>query len=128
MKKYKLLRNIMNVQILSNNYIIAQVSGKQFFFQPGYWYDLDSIKKTKKLIENSKEIIGNFLYLNKILLFKNINKIQIGKPFLEKSKIPVKIIQQIKGKKITVLKTKPKKKYTRVRGHRQGYTRVQIDV
>ena len=62
-----------------------------------------------------------------ILIFRNDNKIQIGQPFLENSKIPAKIIQQVKGKKITVLKTKPKKRYTRTRGHRQAYTRVQID-
>ena len=65
--------------------------------------------------------------MNKVLFFRNDNKIQIGQPFLENSKIPAKIIQQVKGKKITVLKTKPKKRYTRTRGHRQAYTRVQID-
>jgi len=71
--------------------------------------------------------IGDFIYLNKILFLRNNNQIQIGQPFLENSQIPAKIIQQVKGKKITVLKTKPKKKYTRTRGHRQAYTRVQID-
>jgi len=71
--------------------------------------------------------IGDFIYLNKILFLRNNNQIQIGQPFLENSQIPAKIIQQVKGKKITVLKTKPKKKYTRTRGHRQSYTRVQID-
>ena len=57
----------------------------------------------------------------------NDNKVQIGKPFLTNSKISAKIIQQVKGPKITVLKTKPKKRYTRKKGHRQSYTRVQID-
>jgi len=99
-------------------YAIAQTSGKQFLIKPGQWYDVDFISKGK---------IGDFIYLNKILLFRNENKIQIGTPFLENSKIPAKIIQQVKGKKITVLKTKPKKNYTRTRGHRQLYTRVQID-
>ena len=65
--------------------------------------------------------------MHKLLIIKNNNKIQLGQPFLENSQIPAKIIQQVKGKKITVLKTKPKKKYTRTRGHRQPYTRVQID-
>jgi large subunit ribosomal protein L21 len=37
------------------------------------------------------------------------------------------IQQEVKGDKITVLKTKPKKKYTRTRGHRQSYTRVMIE-
>jgi large subunit ribosomal protein L21 len=99
-------------------YAIAQTSGKQFLVKPGQWYDVDFIKDAN---------IGDFIYLNKILFLRNNNQIQIGQPFLENSQIPAKIIQQVKGKKITVLKTKPKKKYTRTRGHRQAYTRVQID-
>ena len=84
-------------------YAIAQTSGKQFLLKPGQWYDVDFIKDGK---------IGDYIYLNKVLFFRNDNKIQIGQPFLENSKIPAKIIQQVKGKKITVLKTKPKKRYT----------------
>lgn len=99
-------------------YAIAQTSGKQFLLKPGQWYDLDFIKNGN---------LGDFIYLNKILFFRNNDKIQLGKPFLEESQIPAKIIQQVKGKKITVLKTKPKKKYTRTRGHRQAYTRVLIE-
>jgi len=99
-------------------YAIAQTSGKQFLLTPGKWYDVD-------FIDNGN--VGDFIYLNKILFFRKNNKIQLGKPFLLNSKIPAKIIQQVKGPKITVLKTKPKKNYTRTRGHRQLYTRVQID-
>ena len=99
-------------------YAIAQTSGKQFLLKPGQWYDVDFIRDAN---------IGDFIYLNKILFFRNENRIQLGQTFLEKSQIPAKIIQQVKGKKLTVLKTKPKKKYTRTRGHRQPYTRVQID-
>jgi|TARA_B110000977_G_scaffold179284_1_gene237738 large subunit ribosomal protein L21 len=99
-------------------YAIAQTSGKQFLIKPGKWYDVDFINNGN---------LGDFIYLNKILFFRNEDKVQIGKPFLINSQIPAKIIQQVKGKKITVLKTKPKKNYTRTRGHRQLYTRVQID-
>jgi len=99
-------------------YAIAQTSGKQFLLKPGQWYDIDFINNAT---------IGDFIYLNKVLFFRNDNKIQLGQPFLETSQIPAQIIQQVKGKKITVLKTKPKKKYTRTRGHRQAYTRVKID-
>ena len=99
-------------------YAIAQTSGKQFLLKPGQWYDVDFINTGN---------LGDFIYLNKILFFRKANQIQLGKPFLGGSQIPAKIIQQVKGKKITVLKTKPKKKYTRTRGHRQAFTRVQID-
>lgn len=99
-------------------YAIAQTSGKQFLIKPGEWYDVDFISAGK---------LGDFISFNKILFFRNENKLQLGTPFLLNSQIPAKIIQQVKGKKITVLKTKPKKNYTRTRGHRQLYTRVQID-
>ena len=100
-------------------YVIAQTSGKQFLLKPGQWYDVDFIKNGS---------LGDFIYLNKILFFRKNNQIQLGKPFLVNSQISAKIIQEeVKGTKITVLKTKPKKKYTRTRGHRQSYTRVQID-
>lgn len=99
-------------------YVIAQTSGKQFLLKPGQWYDMDFIQNA---------ILGDFLYLNKILFFRKNNQVQLGKPFLPNSQISAKIIQQVKGTKITVLKTKPKKKYTRTKGHRQSYTRIQID-
>ena len=99
-------------------YAIAQTSGKQILIKPGQWYDIDFIRNGN---------VGDFIYLNKILFFRNENKVQIGKPFLTNSQIPAKIIQQVKGPNITVLKTKPKKRYTRTKGQRQSYTRVQID-
>jgi large subunit ribosomal protein L21 len=98
-------------------YAIAQTSGKQFVFQPSYWYDVDLIQPAE---------LGDFLFLGKVLLLKRQQSLQVGKPFLTKSSLPCQIIQQVKGPKIVVLKTKPKKKYTRVRGHRQPYTRVAI--
>jgi large subunit ribosomal protein L21 len=100
-------------------YAIAQTSGKQFLLKPNQWFDIDLIKTAT---------VGDYIYLNKILFFRHENKVQIGTPFLKNSKIAAKIIQQVKGRKITVLKTKPKKKYTRTKGHRQLYTRIQIDI
>ena len=74
-------------------YAIVQTSGKQFILKPGEWYDIDFINTAK---------LGDFVYLNKVLFFRKDNKIQIGKPFLLDSQIPAKIIQQVKGPKITV--------------------------
>jgi large subunit ribosomal protein L21 len=99
-------------------YAIAQTSGKQLLIKPGQWYDVDFICDAK---------IGDYISLNKILFFKKGNKIQLGQPFLGSSQITAKIIEIVKGPKITVLKTKPKKHYTRTRGHRQSYTRIQIE-
>ncbi len=99
-------------------YAIIQTSGKQFFFLPDRWYDIDLIKKAK---------LGGYLTLNKIMLFKKSIQVQLGKPFLGQSIFSGTILQkEVKGPKLKVLKTKPKKNYTRTKGHRQKYTRVQL--
>jgi len=99
-------------------YTIVQISGKQFLIKSGEWYDIDFIPNGK---------IGDFISFNKILLYRKRNKLQLGTPFLSTNKIFAKIIQQVKNPKITILKTKPKKKYTRIKGHRQLSTRIQIN-
>ncbi len=98
-------------------YLIIQVSGKQLLLKQKEWYDIDYIKNIN---------INNFIFFNKIILFKKINKIQIGNPFLNNNYICGKFIQNIKGQKITILKTKPKKKYTRIKSHKPLYTRILI--
>jgi|LauGreSuBDMM15SN_2_FD.fasta_scaffold46068_1 large subunit ribosomal protein L21 len=116
---FQFLFLILVSNLLKNmDYAITQTSGKQFVLKQNQWFDMDLVGKAG---------IGDFLCLNKVLFFRKDNKVQLGKPFLTESLIPVKVIQQVLGEKITVLKTKPKKKYTRTRGHRQKYTRVLTD-
>jgi large subunit ribosomal protein L21 len=116
---FQFLFLILVSNLLKNmDYAITQTSGKQFVLKQNQWFDMDLVGKAG---------IGDFLCLNKVLFFRKDNKVQLGKPFLTESLIPVKVIQQVLGDKITVLKTKPKKKYTRTRGHRQKYTRVLTD-
>jgi large subunit ribosomal protein L21 len=100
------------------NYAIAQIGGKQVLFNPGEWYDVELIKNGQ---------LGDCFSMKKILFFRLAQKLQLGKPFLEKSEIVAKILAQGRKKKVSVLKTKPKKKYTRTRGHRQLYTRIKIE-
>jgi large subunit ribosomal protein L21 len=99
-------------------YIIAQISGKQYLMELNKWYDIDFIKDVK---------INDIVIFNKILLFYKNNKVQLGYPFLSNMNIYAKILKQVKSKKITILKTKPKKHYTRTHGHRQNFTRIILN-
>ena len=51
----------------------------------------------------------------------------IGKPMVEGAKVTGKVVKNGKGKKIYVYKMRPKKGYRRKQGHRQPYTKVQIE-
>jgi len=98
-------------------YAISQISGKQLIIKPNQWYDIDFLKNTNK---------GDILFLKKILFLRTEKYVQVGHPFLVLSQIPALIINHVAPKKIMVIKTKPKKKYTRIRGHKQKYTRIKI--
>jgi len=63
---------------------------------------------------------------DKVLLLRKNDKIEIGKPFISKAVVEGKILSQSKGKKVLILKYKPKTRYKVKKGHRQPYTEVEI--
>lgn len=97
---------------------IVQISGKQLFIKTGQWYDIDFINKV---------LVNDYISINNILFINRYSKMQIGTPVLKNIKLFAKVIQQIKSNKITILKTKPKKNYTRKYGHRKILTRILIE-
>lgn len=50
-----------------------------------------------------------------------------GTPVIEGASISANVLKNGKSKKIRVYKMKPKKGYRRTQGHRQPYTKVQIE-
>ena len=50
-----------------------------------------------------------------------------GTPVVEGAVVTGNVVKNGRGKKIRVYKMKPKKGYQRLQGHRQPYTKVQIE-
>ena len=51
---------------------------------------------------------------------------KFGTPVVEGAKVEAKVIKNGKGKKLNIIRYKPKKGYARRMGHRQPYTKVEI--
>ena len=51
---------------------------------------------------------------------------KFGAPVVEGAAVEAKVVKNGKGKKITILKYKPKKNEKKKMGHRQPYTKVEI--
>lgn len=104
-------------------YAIAQICGKQYLLKKNQYYNFENFKNYQA---------NQIIYCNKILLLKkknldkNINEVQIGLPILSKLRVPLKYIQKINQKKLIILKTKPKKKYTRIKGHKKTTSRLLV--
>ena len=52
---------------------------------------------------------------------------QVGTPYVQGATVSGKVLKNGKGKKIHVFKYRPKKNYRRKTGHRQPYTKIQIE-
>ena len=55
------------------------------------------------------------------------DEVQIGKPVVEGAKVTAKVLKNGKAKKVIVYKMHPKMGYRRKQGHRQPYTKIQIE-
>jgi len=95
---------------------VIKTGGKQYLVSPGQKIKIEKIDKKE----------GSEIDFKEVLLLKKGEKIEIGNPLVKEAKVTGKIIGQGKGKKITILKYKPKTRYRVKKGHRQLFTEVEI--
>ena len=98
-------------------YAIVDIAGQQF-----------KVEKDQKIFVHrldAKE--GSKISFDKVLLTDDKGKINIGKPILEGVSVSAKILEHLKGDKVTVFKKKRRKGYKVKNGHRQYLTKIEID-
>lgn len=61
-----------------------------------------------------------------LLLAKSKDDISVGKPYVPGASVEAKVLAHGKGDKIRVFKMRRRKRYRRTRGHRQGYTEIEV--
>lgn len=98
-------------------YAIVRTGGKQYNVSPG---DIIQIEKVSAQP-------GDEITLNEVLLVKNQDVLRVGTPLLEDSAVKATVINHGKAKKVRIFKFKRRKNYRRTMGHRQEFTRVQIN-
>jgi len=70
--------------------------------------------------------IGDTVVFDKVLALLG-EEAKIGAPLIEGATVEASIVKNGRGKKIMIFKFKPKKGYSRRQGHRQPYTKIQIN-
>ncbi len=71
--------------------------------------------------------VGSSVELNNVLMVADGDKVVTGQPTVKGAKVKATVMEQGRGKKVIVLKYKPKTRYSKKTGHRQQYTRLSID-
>jgi large subunit ribosomal protein L21 len=96
---------------------IVEVNGKQYRVEEGRYLDVDTLQQGP-----DEEIeFGN------VLMIVDGDNTQIGTPFIEGATIKAKVLSHGRKAKVLVYKMRRKKGYRVKNGHRQGYTKLQID-
>ena len=99
-------------------YAIIETGGKQVRVGQG-----DVVRVEKLAAE-----VGQTVTFDRVLaLSREDGQLVVGKPVVTGARAVGKVLAQAKGPKILVFKYKSKVNYRRRQGHRQPYTRVQIE-
>jgi len=99
-------------------YAVLQTGGKQYKVSEG-----DVI-----FVEKLDAEVDSVLELNSLLaVSKEDGTLLVGSPVVEGASLSAKVLAQGKAKKVIVFKYKSKKDYRRKQGHRQPYTKLQIE-
>jgi len=97
-------------------YAVVDIAGKQFKIA----------QNDKILIPSVQEKIGATVKFDRVLLVGEDNKISVGNPLVSGASVEATVLGHMKDDKVIVFKKKKRKGYRLKRGHRQGYTQIQI--
>jgi large subunit ribosomal protein L21 len=98
-------------------FAIVETGGKQFKVSQG-----DII-----VVEKLNAEVGSTVTLDKVFLVSSDKGVNVGTPTVPGAKVTAKVLEHGRAKKIVVFKYKPKKNYHKKQGHRQPFTKLQIE-
>ncbi|MDW8005114.1 MAG: 50S ribosomal protein L21 [Thermomicrobium sp.] len=98
-------------------YAVVRTGSKQYRVRVG-----DIIEVEKLPVEP-----GQSVTLDDVLLVEQDGSVTVGTPTVPGARVVARVLDQVKGPKLIVFKMKPKTRYRRKTGHRQRYTRLQVE-
>jgi len=96
---------------------IFETGGKQYRVKEG---DIIFIEKLDAEADDK-------IKFDKFLAVLNEKSPKIGDPYVKGASVEASVVKSGKSKKIIVFKMRRRKGYRRKQGHRQPYTKIQID-
>jgi large subunit ribosomal protein L21 len=98
-------------------YAIVESGGKQYKAVEGGMIEVDKLPLE----------IGKKVDLEDVLLVSDGKVINVGTPKVSGAVVKATVVDQFKAPKVIVFKYRPRQRYRVKQGHRQQYTRLQID-
>lgn len=98
-------------------FAIVETGGKQYKIAEG------DVLNVEKLTGHAP---GDTVVFEQVLLIDDGTTTQVGTPYLTGKTVEVKLVADVKGKKLLIQRFKSKSNYKRRLGHRQQYSNVAV--
>ena len=98
-------------------YAIVECGGKQYRAVEGSTIDVDRMS-----LEAGKKVD-----LSEVLLVADGDQVSVGTPTVKNAVVKASVVEEFRGKKVTIFKYHPRKRYRLKKGHRQWYTKLMIE-
>jgi len=100
-------------------YAIVDVKDKQFKVQED---------DTLYVPYHSDAEVDEELTIDRVLMVSNgEGNVTLGTPSVDEASVTARVVDHVKGDKVTVFKKKRRKRYRVKRGHRQQYTQIEVE-
>lgn len=103
---------------LMTTFAVIETGAKQYKVAAG------DVIKIELLPEALTE--GDAVVFDKVLLVDSGSDTKVGDPYVSGAKVEGKLVREGRGKKIEILRRKPKSNWMRRQGHRQPFMEVEI--
>lgn len=97
-------------------FAIVELGGKQYIVK-----EKDTLRIEKLPVSE-----GEATSSNKVLLLSNGSSVTIGTPYVSGASVDLKVKKNGRDQKVVIFKMKAKKRYKRLRGHRQPFSEVEV--
>ena len=98
-------------------YAIIETGGKQYRVNQGDVLNVELLDAE----------VGSVVEAAKVLAVGEGESLQVGSPVVAGASVSLKVLEHGKGKKVVVFNYKAKKNIRKKNGHRQPYTKVQVE-
>lgn len=98
-------------------YAIVNIQGQQF-----------KVEKDQEIyVHRLPNAEGESVETDQVLLVDNEGNVQVGTPLVSGASVTYKVLSHLKGDKVLVFKKKRRKGYQKLNGHRQHFSKIQIE-
>lgn len=98
-------------------YVIVDFAGQQFKAE----------KDARYFVHRLEAEVESTVEFDKVMLLDNDGKINVGTPYVDGCIVKARVLDHLKGDKVTVFKKKRRKGYQKSNGHRQYLTQIVVE-